>query len=808
MPDRNLFEVEVQVDDLTWREQEVLGLLSKRMTNREIADQLHLAESTVKDYVGKILSKLYVKNRREAVERAGELGFLDTESRRKGKDQSNLPKESTQFIGRADELRKIRSVLRDVHLVTLTGPGGIGKTRLAIKIAEEVENEFADGAYFVSLAPISSVDQIVQAIAESIGFPMSTAEQPQAQLLRYLVNKESLLVIDNFEHLLDGANVVSEILRTAPGVKIIATSQENLKLHGETIINIGGMEISNQAASTGTARGDAIALFTQSAKNFYPDYNLSADQIEQITRICKLVEGMPLAVELAASWLHILSEDEIVDELEKDIGILETEARDVPDRHRSIHTVFDHSWSLLSSREQELFMIISVFRGGFTRAAAQVIAGATLRQLAGLVKKSIISYNHASGRYEIHELLRQYAQTRLESVPGASESTQKAHAEFFANLMESNWPRLRSEEQLAALREVEEDIANIRSAWNYQIAHNDAAQIRKFILSYWFVHHVHGWNNAAVKLFGEAVAAISEKTSDTESLSVRALAMGMQGYFMAWLGQSENGYALSSESARILEQLNRPLDLAKVLDGLSLNAYYLSDRENEERAMRTMHEIATKHHDDWFLAYSLFLWSLNDIRSNDYTQASDHGNASLKLFEDIGDEFSTAFPLLALGAIALVDQEYEQAGYYYRKCVEIADKFGYQWLKENASKYLGMISLALNQTDNAEYYFKKSLVIAQETGLGREKANLLYEIANVKENQNKGEQAVKLLSLVLTLPESKLARLEGKKIEEDCLLLLAKLEGELPEEVFSTAARSGQESELDEVISRLIADDL
>ena len=301
-------------------------------------------------------------------------------------------------------------------------------------------------------------------------------------------------------------------------------------------------------------------------------------------------------------------------------------------------------------------------------------------------------------------------------------------------------------------------------------------------------------------LFGEAVDALSDETHDEESLSVRALAMGLQGYFMAWLGLSDRGYALSFESAKNLEQLERPLDLAKVLDGLSLNAYYLSHLEDGERAMRRIHEIASEYNDDWLLAYSLFLWSLIEIRKQNLSEARQHANASLKLYEEIGDTFSSAWPLLSLGGVSLANEAYEEAAAYYSRALRISEKFGGRWLMENASKYLGMISLSMNEIEEAEYYLKKSLVIAQEIGLGREKANLLYEFATLRAHQNRREQAVELLSLVLTLPESSFARIEGGSIQDKCLVMLAKLENELSQNAYSAAVKNGQDLELDEVI--------
>ena len=374
---------DLQVEDLTWREQEVLLLLAERCSNREIADQLHLAETTVKDYVSNILGKLYVKNRRQAVERARELGLFEAHERDQASPTINLPAEPTPFVGRTRELAHIKRQLAEARLLTLVGPGGSGKTRLALKAARQTAGEYPDGVFFVPLAPISSPGRLVQTIAEAVKFPLMTHEDPQTQLLRYLGNKQLLLVIDNFEHLLDGVQIVSEILSRAAGVKVLATSREKLNLISEMLFIVGGMDLSPVGESPLEGSNDANALFVQSARKVCPGFSPRPDEISQIESICIIVRGLPLAIELAAAWLQILTINEIRAELEQGFDILSTGARDAPERHRSLRAVFEHSWNLLDTSAHEILMSLSIFRGGFTRQAAQQVTGASLPQTDG-----------------------------------------------------------------------------------------------------------------------------------------------------------------------------------------------------------------------------------------------------------------------------------------------------------------------------------------------------------------------------------------------------------------------------------------
>ncbi len=506
------------IDELTWREQEVLTLLAKRLTNREIGDRLHLAETTVKSHVGNIINKLSVKNRRQVVERATELSLLDSDRKSAPKPTTHtLPAEPTPFIGRTEELAEIRRLLDETRLLTLIGTGGIGKTRLALRAASDLHDQFENGVFFVSLAPINSGKHIAQAIAEAIGFPLSTEAAPIDQLLSHLRRRQLLLVMDNFEHLPDGVDLVAKVLQVAPNVKVLATSREKLRLQGETVFNVTGMGFPDQESSDDLQAHDAIELFLHSIRRVQPELNPSPDDLKQLTRICRLVEGMPLAIELAAGWINVLSPEELAGEIQRGLDILTSEMRDVPERHHSMRAVFDQSWALLDQTERVTFMRLSVFRGGFTREAGQAVTGASLQLLGGLVNKSFIRHDPTSGRFEIHELLRQYAQEQLEETPEDSIIALEAHAAYFASFMEQRWEHLRDRRQKAALAEIDADLENIRTAWRYRINQANALQIRMFVNSFWLVYWFHGWNHGGEELFREAVNELSLKHTDEET---------------------------------------------------------------------------------------------------------------------------------------------------------------------------------------------------------------------------------------------------------------------------------------------------
>jgi len=803
MNSRDLSADEVPGEDLTWREQEILLLLAERLTNREIANRLHLAESTVKDYVGKILSKLYVKNRREAVERAKALGLLDGDPKPVVRLPTYLPAEPTPFIGRRDELEKVSRHLAGTRLLTLIGPGGIGKTRLALKAAGEAAGDFEDGCFYVSLAPIRSVEHIVQTIAEAVRFPLSTHEDPRHQLLRYLRKRQLLLVIDNFEHLLDGAGIVGEMLQAAPAVKILATSRERLNLQSETIITVGGMAFPDQAGSIDTQNYDAITLFVQRASKVRPGFDPSPEELKQIVYICQIVQGMPLAIELATAWLHILNVDEIAWELEKGLDILSAEVRDAPERHRSIRAVFDYSWSLLDQSERKIFMRLSVFRGGFTREAAQQVSGATLQLLAGLVNKSFLSHDPNSGRLEIHELLRQYAQERLEGTPEAGLSAQEAHAAYYAEFMGKRGPRLKDDRQMLALAEIEADIENVRGAWRYYSDQKNAPQMWLFVYGLWQLYWVRGWNYAGMELFEEAARVLGGE-EDENSVALRALAMAFQAYFMAWLGLSERGYELARESVEILEKLNYPEALGFAYDSLVVNAYFLNRITEEAEAIRRMFQIATEIDDKQLLTFSLYAASMTALIKEDYAKAKRLAVSSLNLNEEIGDVIGLTFPLIALGHVAFAREEYGEAIRFFHRCLNISEEVDFYWAMANASKYLGKVALSVDELEEAEKYLVQSLKITDEIGFVRDIINLFYDFACLRVAQDNLEGAAELLALVIQHPASQQFRgLEGR-IRDSARELLAQLEDELSPEIYAADLERGRESELDGIIADLV----
>jgi predicted ATPase len=407
---------------------------------------------------------------------------------------SNLPVWLTPFVGREAELVAIAERLgaADCRLLTVIGPGGIGKTRLAVEAAAAQRGHFTHGVFFCSLAALQSVDAIVPSVAQAINFSFdldtrvdaaSESQQQRSQLLDYLRQKSMLLILDNFEHLLDSADLVIDILKTAPDIKIVATSRERLNVQGEHLFSVAGIEFPADylfyaETAQDVARYSAVKLFLTSAHQVRPGFEPTDEDLMAMGQICRLVQGMPLAIQLAAPWVQMLTPAEIAAEIGRDLDVLETDLRDVPERQRSIRTVFDHSWNLLTERERVVFQALSVFCGGFTRQAAQAVTGATLRDLMALVNKSLL-HRTPVGQYEVaHELLRQYAVEKLET-SGQADAARAAHSAYYAEFLHQRETDLSVHKQSKTLDEIDANLENVLAAWAWALQRKDYPTIRR-----------------------------------------------------------------------------------------------------------------------------------------------------------------------------------------------------------------------------------------------------------------------------------------------------------------------------------------
>lgn len=449
-----------------------------------------------------------------------------TTARRSG-PPTNLPAQNTPFIGRQREMNELARIVASARLTTVTGAGGSGKTRVVQELASAERDRFDDGVFFVSLAPLRDAASIVAAIADSVGLSFKPGIPHGAQLLGWLAERRVLLVLDNFEHLLDGASIVTTMLDAAAGLTVVATSREPLGLVSETVFRLEGID------SAGSAE-----LFLQSARRAFPGFTPRDDDQAAIENIGRVVGGSPLAILLAASWVETLGPREILQEIRSNIDFLEADGRHVDERHRSMRVVFDAAWQRLSPEEQAQFARMAVFRGGFTREAAQAVTGASLRSLATLVRHSLLHRDPSSGRYDVHELLRQYAEHRLVALHHARDDAERKHAAYFAAMLQRMEQRLVVGADRRALDEIDAELDNIRAAWEAAVRLGDLAVIGQSLTSLATFYGMRTMNQEALSWFTAALDVVRSRPDDQRPLDLElgleirrsASSMNLYGY--------------------------------------------------------------------------------------------------------------------------------------------------------------------------------------------------------------------------------------------------------------------------------------
>ncbi|MCB0020968.1 MAG: AAA family ATPase, partial [Anaerolineales bacterium] len=473
----------------------------------------------------------------------------------------------SSFIGRQKEYDDIQQLLTqaDCRLLTLVGPGGIGKTRLARRLGALLGADYARGASVVLLQPLRSSEFFVSAVADALGIALTGSEPPLDQLVHYLSDKEALIILDNFEHLLDATAQLTTLLAATPQVKYLVTSREALNMREEWLYPLAGLSFPNGLnGDTTDQTADAVQLFFERAQRVYPNFALETE-LEAIVHICQLVGGMPLALELAAAWRKTLNCQEIAAEIQGGLDFLTTRLRNATERHHSMVTVFDQTWQRLSPREQNAFKRLSVFRGGFLRDAAGAVAGASLPVLSALVDKSLLQL-HVDGRYQIHELLRQYAAEQLGNDAGEVAQTQADHASFYIRFLDERREDVGGRRQRESLHEIRGDLDNIRAAWLWAVAQGDAPSLQKASTPLGLYYQFLGGYAEGLSLYSQAMALLLSQpineAADRAMLTIRMY----EGWYHLRFGRPADTEACMAHIKAIYQRLDIPYIVDYVTD--------------------------------------------------------------------------------------------------------------------------------------------------------------------------------------------------------------------------------------------------
>ena len=521
---------------------------------------------------------------------------------------SNLPVQATPLVGRVDELNLLREWLGDpaVRLATVLGPGGIGKTRLSVAAAEEqlADGRFADGVYFVALAAITTRQDMITAIADTLGFS-SAGSDLESMILSQLRSRNALIVLDNFEQLLPAADFVADILGTTPNVKLLVTTRERLNLNEEWSLDLPGLAYPRADAQEGSADYDSVTLFIQRAVQVNGRFTPTRGDLACIATICRLMQGMPLGLELAAGWTRVMTLDEIVREIEKGIDFFSTTVRNIPERHRSLRAVFRQSWQMLTPQEQQAYAALSVFRGGFSREAAVQVTGVSLPMLVSLVDKSLVRHAQ-TGRYDVHELLRQFASEKLEADADLESVARRAHAAFYCRFLADRTENLRSSGQLEALAEIRTEQENVRTAWYSAIDQGQFHLLHACVDAWYYFAEIGGYPQQGFQGLEYALRAVdgSDEYRDGETHAdewtpaqwqvLLACILARHAYLWTRIGGLyPQSIAEWERSIAILTQVGQETDmdvrgeLAVAHNSLGLWTYFVGHEEKAEAHIRS-----------------------------------------------------------------------------------------------------------------------------------------------------------------------------------------------------------------------------
>jgi predicted ATPase/DNA-binding SARP family transcriptional activator len=418
-----------------------------------------------------------------------------------------IPRQPTRFVGRDREVAELMEGLLDdaSGLLTIVGPGGVGKTRLATEVASRVAPRFAHGARFVDLAAMHDTEAVLVTVARAVGAEPRLGREAARSIGEHLGDAVMLLVLDNAEQVAEAAReLITELAACAPGVRILATSRLRLGHRGERVFDLLGLPFG--AAEEGSP-SEAVTLFVRAARRIRPDVTFTPGELECVRRICEVVGGLPLALELAATWLRVLSVAEIEAELAAGPELLEGVTGDAPRRHAGMRTVFDHSWSLLRGREQQALRALAVFRGGWTREAAAAVADVGTPVHLALRDASLI-WRDASGRFGWHPLVEQYAGERADEHPAERDAVIDRHARHFLGLLAERQLAWRGDEGARRLAEVEIETANLVFAWRGVLARGQAELLTEALRGLTWLIAASGRVGLYVQLVHELLALV------------------------------------------------------------------------------------------------------------------------------------------------------------------------------------------------------------------------------------------------------------------------------------------------------------
>lgn len=625
-----------------------------------------------------------------------------------------IPLIPTVFIGRELLLSELTNLLEHPQhqLLTLVGTGGVGKTRIALEIALEQKTRLKVG--FVNLVPIVEPSAIPNAIAQAIGLNFRGKDSALLQVINHISHEKMLLVIDNFEHVIAGAQYLSELVQNCPNLIVLTTSREPLDLPGEQILPVDAFAVPEitEVKPNEIPSLEAVQLFAQHARRVRPDFRLGDDHLAQVLEICRLVDGLALGIELAAVWVRALPIQDIAKEIAQGLDFLSSNSVNLPKRHRSIRAAFEHSWGLLTSEEQQALRRLAVFRGGFFKEAVRRAAHVPLPVLGSLIDKSLLSLN-SLGRYRRHRLLHQYMQDKLSENPIEAMQAKLDHSQYYFSVLQQGLEGIRGAQSKAALEMLELDFENIHEAWRFAIQQRRWHFIKLGTEALMRFFDARGRYQEAIAMFAEAITQLDDL--NPEDHATLGTLLIHQSKFFERRGEIQKAVQLAEKGLHLLTPLEEFETMIWGLGMLGTTATSLGNHQealaHRQRALRKARDLANER----LIAVCLGWVAISEDLTGNTRQAKLIYQEAIYLFQKLGNQIGALFNLNGLATLLFSLNEVEEALSIWQEALDLSTTAGELSQVPFVLNSLGECCLKLGKLEQAQTHALKALVLEQQS---------------------------------------------------------------------------------------------
>ena len=602
------------------------------------------------------------------------------------------------LIGREREVAEIASLIARHRVITLVGPGGVGKTRLATQLAADHRNSFADGSAVIPMIAARTTDDLVANIGEELAVTFGGARDPKLQLCDALRDKHLLLVLDGFEHLTKAATFVAELVGRTDRITVLVTSRERLNIADEAALEVQGLGV--REPSDGAVADPGTALFLDRAQRTNARFRPTDRDSRAIHRIVKGVGGLPLGIEIAASLVRLLDCEEIAAELERDIGGVATTRRDIPERHRSLGNVFEQSWTLLETEERSALARLSLLSGSFTREAGQAIADADLSVLGSLVDKSLVQ-RRQDGRFEMHDVVRQFAQLKLREQPQALAAAKESLESYFGQMLASIDADLYGANVYRAVEAIGKDLENIRAGWGYAIDSNNDAHVATYANTLFRFYMIRG-------RYSEGNLELAEAERRGKSDRLAALILVRRAVLAQYVGEPM-ARSLARRSIHIL----RSVAPDSIEMGIALRAmgFIASDGGRHRVAQRLLDRALVMlrgRANDTEIGWCFINLGINYVQAGRYTEGERAFNEAVEIFTRTGEPRDRLTAMINLSALRSEAGRGAEAMRLRIEAMEVARALGDGYLLAAALINLADSHIALREFSKARELLREA----------------------------------------------------------------------------------------------------